>query len=163
MQDQVADTVGSDGSSKQASIRQDHRNPRILQGFELPFDLPVVRAAGVAFPLIGKEILAQRGSKPGANSASSPAGSSSSLFMLIIRLKAWNSVRHPLVVLPLAALITVDSCSSESCSATAAQGSNAAAAMAGEFTEGVDTVSTLEATEVELQLAAQASRPGFLS
>ena len=66
-------------------------------------------------------------------------------------------MRHPLrLLLPLAALITVSSCSGEEAAQPPPPKVQAAAASMAEFTEGVDTVSTLEATN-RVQLAAQAS------
>ena len=66
-------------------------------------------------------------------------------------------MRQPLrLLLPLAALITVSSCSGEEAAQPPPPKVQAAAASMAEFTEGVDTVSTLEATN-RVQLAAQAS------
>ena len=66
-------------------------------------------------------------------------------------------MRHPLrLLLPLAALITVSSCSGEEAAQPPPPKVQTATASMAEFTEGVDTVSTLEATN-RVQLAAQAS------
>ena len=66
-------------------------------------------------------------------------------------------MRQPLrLLLPLAALITVSSCSGEEAAQPPPPKVQAAAASMAEFTEGVDTVSTPEATN-RVQLAAQAS------
>jgi membrane fusion protein (multidrug efflux system) len=66
-------------------------------------------------------------------------------------------VRRPLrLLLPLAALITVSSCKGEEPAQPPPPKVQAATATQSEFTEGVDTVSTLEATS-RVELAAQES------
>lgn len=66
-------------------------------------------------------------------------------------------MRHPLrLLLPLAALITVSSCKGEESAQPPPPKVQAVDAAMAEFTEGVDTVSTLEATN-KVELAAQAS------
>jgi multidrug efflux pump subunit AcrA (membrane-fusion protein) len=66
-------------------------------------------------------------------------------------------VRHPQrLLLSLAALITISACKGEEPAQPPPPKVQAATATQAEFTEGVDTVSTLEATN-RVELAAQAS------